>query len=566
MSVSDGQDADQNSFNNAFMSRTAEATDTLATVALNNADPDSGDSVDNVQKEINSIRNYLGKTGTDLTDVPSFSTNLAGSGGQNVLERVSAIDAKFSGSDGHSHTGIDGDGYPINALSVINLDKFSMHYTSFEKAWDAGESEMDISSDITGKGVANLGDPTDQSGVVATAPGNLCLIQWKDATHLNYGLLLHSSGAIVYGRLTAWVLNLYYKNASGVETAFTDVGSGVTLKITYREIYRCENRPDVDSSEDFITGLGLFLNLPVATATTYGAVREASASQEGYVSLTSQTFAGTKTFSGGISAYTVDVTDTLTANGPAMILDQLFVQVVPTLLTGANVTLPTPTSAHYSLDGAGISSIKGIGNPGDGCILMITNASGGSVDIINESGSAGAFEKIYTGTGANLALANNASILLMHVNSYWHVVGGSGGGASTASAIANTPSGNLAATDVQAALNELQSDIDTRAVARSMSTFTGTSVAPSGNADQVYTYTGSSAQTFTGFGTISGFTNGKQVDLVGTDDTNTLSISESDATNGWLMNGPIELTKAARIKFEYNSTLLRMVEVSRSVR
>jgi hypothetical protein len=35
-------------------------------------------------------------------------------------------------------------------------------------------------------------------------------------------------------------------------------------------------------------------------------------------------------------------------------------------------------------------------------------------------------------------------------------------GAHAASAIANTPSGNLAATNVQAALNELQSDIDTR--------------------------------------------------------------------------------------------------------
>lgn len=37
--------------------------------------------------------------------------------------------------------------------------------------------------------------------------------------------------------------------------------------------------------------------------------------------------------------------------------------------------------------------------------------------------------------------------------------------AHAASAIANTPSGNLAATDVQSALNELQTDIDSRAPA-----------------------------------------------------------------------------------------------------
>ncbi len=41
--------------------------------------------------------------------------------------------------------------------------------------------------------------------------------------------------------------------------------------------------------------------------------------------------------------------------------------------------------------------------------------------------------------------------------------------AHAASAIANTPSGNLAATNVQTALNELQSDIDTRATATSVS-------------------------------------------------------------------------------------------------
>ncbi len=41
--------------------------------------------------------------------------------------------------------------------------------------------------------------------------------------------------------------------------------------------------------------------------------------------------------------------------------------------------------------------------------------------------------------------------------------------AHAASAIANTPSGNLAATDVQSALNEIQSDIDTRATSSSVS-------------------------------------------------------------------------------------------------
>jgi hypothetical protein len=48
-------------------------------------------------------------------------------------------------------------------------------------------------------------------------------------------------------------------------------------------------------------------------------------------------------------------------------------------------------------------------------------------------------------------------------------------GAHAASAISNTPSGNLAASTVQAALNELQADIDTRATSSALTTHTGAS-------------------------------------------------------------------------------------------
>jgi hypothetical protein len=47
--------------------------------------------------------------------------------------------------------------------------------------------------------------------------------------------------------------------------------------------------------------------------------------------------------------------------------------------------------------------------------------------------------------------------------------------AHAASAITNTPSGNLAATDVQGALNELQTDVDTRATSAALTSHTGAS-------------------------------------------------------------------------------------------
>lgn len=97
--------------------------------------------------------------------------------------------------------------------------------------------------------------------------------------------------------------------------------------------------------------------------------------------------------------------------------------------------------------------------------------------------------------------------------------------------------------------------------------FTGTSVTPDPDAmDQTFTYNGGSAQNFdaTGFGTLTSLVAGQKFTLVGSDNDNTLTVGESDVTNGRIMNGPIELTRGRSITFIYNSTLGRMVEESRN--
>lgn len=101
--------------------------------------------------------------------------------------------------------------------------------------------------------------------------------------------------------------------------------------------------------------------------------------------------------------------------------------------------------------------------------------------------------------------------------------------------------------------------------ARFVGTFTGTAITPNVAGDQTQLYTGASAQVFTGFGTLSGLTNGQIIRVMGSDDTNTLTLNENDVTNGWLqIGGPTELVKGRSIDFEYNSTLARMVETGRS--
>jgi len=78
----------------------------------------------------------------------------------------------------------------------------------------------------------------------------------------------------------------------------------------------------------------------------------------------------------------------------------------------------------------------------------------------------------------------------------------------TASQVTNVPSGNLAATDVQAALDELQSDIDTRATSSALTTHTGASTG-------VHGVTGA---------------------VVGTSDTQTLSGKSIDADANTITN------------------------------
>jgi hypothetical protein len=93
------------------------------------------------------------------------------------------------------------------------------------------------------------------------------------------------------------------------------------------------------------------------------------------------------------------------------------------------------------VENIGLNSIGGIDNPLDGQELIITNGTGHSINILNNDvGAAG--DGIVTGTGADLALENEASITLTYNStlSRWYVIGGTGsggGGASTPDVFVN---------------------------------------------------------------------------------------------------------------------------------
>jgi hypothetical protein len=239
-------------------------------------------------------------------------------------------------------------------------------------------------------------------------------------------------------------------------------------------------------------------------------MQPADETNPGGLSITSQVFTGNKEF--------VNALEWRHANNA--------------VATGANAILTLPTTSGVRVTNASLTSIAGVATNAKSQLFILVNMVGGNLTIVNNSGAAGTGEKIITGTAADLTLADTACIILYKdiTTNVWRVVGGSGGGGGAA---------------------------------RAVDTFTGTSVAPASTGDQTFLYNAGSSQTFTGFGTISGFTEGIRVRLMGSSDTNILTINESDASDGWLMNGSMILYKRSSIEFEYNATLARMIEVGR---
>lgn len=113
MSVSNGQDANQTTFNNAFLSRTTD-TSTIGKVELDHPDTTS---IAEVQRELNAIASYTGNSVNQSATVkPSWTDNSVGASGDSLFSRIEALVLRFESAAGHDHTGVDGEG------PIIDID------------------------------------------------------------------------------------------------------------------------------------------------------------------------------------------------------------------------------------------------------------------------------------------------------------------------------------------------------------------------------------------------------------------------------------------------------------
>ncbi len=226
----------------------------------------------------------------------------------------------------------------------------------------------------------------------------------------------------------------------------------------------------------------------------------------GVLTAVAQTFAGLKTFAAGLVSQV-----SLLISG-VLNLDT----TTDAATTGSLQTLTTPTKTIVRVTNAGLVSIEGVTAPTTKQQFVLMNVTGVAIDLVHLSGTAA--NQIHTGSGADLTMEDGQAVTLLYDldSTVWRVIGGGGGGGTGASFL--------------------------------LANFTTSALAIASEEQfQVYSYTGSSPDTLVSFG--FGFLpQGARLIVRGTSDTNSLTIDPSVLSNVY-MNGTATLGAEGTIEF-----------------
>lgn len=280
MSVSNGQIANQTTFNNGFVSRLVDDS-TIGKKDLQNTDVASGGNITNVQRELNKLNSFLGSSpNTPYNTVPTWANTDVGTSTDTTKQRADVLTAEFNSSSGHAHTGAAGEGAQVSSLNLASFNKYFSEWQETSFVGANGTSD-DVSSALTGK---VSGGGVSAAGIPTSAPYNNVELRTSPARDQ----IEEPGGKKVYGRLTwsasIWTLSYYYLNGSGIETAYSLPSQDIV--IYFKEVFTSATRPTFGTNSGFIGSQDSTLDVVDATAT-----------QRGVVSTGAQSFGGAKTFS-----------------------------------------------------------------------------------------------------------------------------------------------------------------------------------------------------------------------------------------------------------------------------
>lgn len=404
MSVSNGQLANQTTFNNAFVSRTAASTSTVSILALNNGTLASGASISNAQQAINETFDAVGMTGIGDATRKNYSSNNIVANGDSRKVAIGKLDAEFDSATGHTHTGSAGDAPQISAANLADWNDYWTEYQLISLTGASGTSTV-VTTEMSGK---SPGGDSVTAGVITTGNNKVVI---KDSSTETF--IEDAGGQRVYGRVTesagVWTVT-YYTNEAGVETAHSLASSNI--EIYFKEVFTSANRPTTPSSPSEFGTLDVTAD-----------VVDASASQRGLVSTGTQSFGGDKTFQGSVE-----------------IQSEAYVGIENNNQSGSGVTLTLPTKMTVRLINGSLTSIGSITAPAVAQLFFLRNVTGAAVTITNSDSGA---TSVLTGTAADFTLEDDATCILLYdlTSARWTMIGG--GGSGGALGFGEVPSGTV---------------------------------------------------------------------------------------------------------------------------
>lgn len=416
MSVTNGELANQNTFNTSFMSREVD-TDTVGKVDLLNPAAPSGPSVLNIQRFANSIASMLGISTAEVYNfLYSWPNNYVGSINDTVLQRVNALIALFDGTSGHDHDGTNGKSKKISASNLLDINQF-LAYRQAVDIVGANGTTYSITTEMSGK---TPGGSSSSLGVITSPPNNRVYI--KDS--LTETFVEDAEGQRVYGRITesggAWTLS-FYTNEGGVETAHNL--STLNISIYFWEVFNLATRPTIPSDPAEFGTLDITGDVSDASDTIRGVLNP---------TLSPQILGGDKSWNG----------EQFFNLGTYFLGDVYLDLENDNTTSGSNQTIAQGAKVVKRLSNVGLTSIKGHDIVGvESEIRILINKTGNVIDVLHDSDTVTGF---MLPNNSTFKFKSNSAILIHYnlIDERWHIIGGAGGSDFNLQAFGSTPNAN----------------------------------------------------------------------------------------------------------------------------
>lgn len=231
MTVSNGQLANQTTFNNAFASKSAANTLTGVQTLNETASGLSGSSIANLQRTINSFSSAIGIVTSEVFNFTiTWASNIVGSAGDTIKARLEAHTLKFRGaaSQGHAHDGTDGQSEKIQLANLL-ATAYTAGAVLFRAATDAiGSDATEFFWDITN---SRLGLGTNAPNTKLDVNGGMAIRRTAQATAASITALATPTSFIGFTGSTATTLHGIDTGVDGKELVLHNESSAtVTIK------------------------------------------------------------------------------------------------------------------------------------------------------------------------------------------------------------------------------------------------------------------------------------------------------------------------------------------------